>query len=970
MNTVRIEDILGEALAWLPGERARRLDEACGDDAELRAEVESLLEAHEQAGVFMAAPSVEESALGDSGSPGEGVGTVVGRYRLLQLIGEGGFGSVFMAEQREPVHRRVAVKIIKLGMDTKQVIARFEAERQALAMMDHPNIAHVLDAGATEAGRPYFVMELVRGEPITEFCDRETLSIRHRLDLFRQVCSAVQHAHQKGIIHRDLKPSNILVGEIDGRPTPKIIDFGIAKATGGTGLVLTDKTLFTDFRQFIGTPEYMSPEQAGKGAVDIDTRSDIYALGVLLYELVTGGPPFDPKLLRSAAWEEMRRIIREDEPDRPSTRLHSGEDSREVAARRRTEPARLIGQVRGDLDWIVMKCLEKDRSRRYETANALAMDLGRHLAGEPVVAAPPSRAYRLRKFASRNRGSVAAGLAIALVLVLGTIGTSAGLVWALRAEDRAERRANELAQITEFQSEQLSGLDPAAMGLSIRDRLRENLRDLAKRRGLDEKGAEQLAAEYDALVAGADFTGLSLQTVYEHIFEPAFVAIDRQFGEQPRVRASLLQTLATTLREAALLDRATAPQSEALRIRRCELGDDHPLTLHSINSMAALLSAQGKFDESEAYYEEAEERFRRVLGDEHARTISLRGDIGQLLAEQGRRDEAEAYYGEALVDSRRMLGEEHPHTITLVQNMGSLLYAIGRRDEAAPYYHEALEKYRRVLGEDHPWTLVSINNMADLLKSQGKGREAEALYREVLETRRRVLGERHPDTLASLLIVGMQLRAKGKLEEAEPYFREVLEKARRVLGDEHPNTLIAMNNMGKLLQDRGKLDEAQPYLSEALEKMRHVLGDEHPSTLHLIANMGYLLKTQGKLDQAEPLYREVLEIRRRVLGEEHPRTLRSINRVGTLLRKRGKFAEAEEMLVPAAAVADEKLPPDHRVGKYLTKSITELYDAWDEAEPGQGHDAKAAEWRARLRPPAATKSEGDIPANRGVGSTP
>jgi WD40 repeat protein/serine/threonine protein kinase len=429
-----VETVFGEAMEIAtPAERSAYLDRACGGDATLRRQVESLLDATDRAGDFLESPAGMPTLTHATPSPVEGPGAVIGPYKLLEQIGEGGMGVVYMAEQTHPIRRRVALKVIKPGMDSRQVIARFEAERQALALMNHPNIARVHDAGATESGRPYFVMELVRGIPITDYCDRERMPLAARLELFVLVCRAVQHAHQKGVIHRDLKPSNVLVTVIDGAAVPKVIDFGVAKATGPR---LTERTLFTGFHQFVGTPMYMSPEQADLSGVDVDTRSDVYALGILLYELLTGSTPFDSEALRKAAFDEMRRMIREDEPPTPSTRLSSlGQTLTAVASKRACDPRHLDRAVRGELDWITMKALEKDRRRRYETANDFAADVMNHLTDRPVEACPPSPSYRFGKFARRNRAAMTTAVLISAVVGVGLV-TS---LWFAVAASEAER---------------------------------------------------------------------------------------------------------------------------------------------------------------------------------------------------------------------------------------------------------------------------------------------------------------------------------------------------------------------------------------------------------------------------------------------------------------------------------------------------------------------------------------------------
>jgi serine/threonine protein kinase len=493
--------------------RLAKVAELCGHDAGLRSEVESLLEAHDTAGEFLNEPTIDSRAADPNVSGGatisaggvtdveisEGPGSIVDRYKLLEKIGEGGFGVVYMAQQSEPIRRRVALKIIKLGMDTKQVVARFEAERQALAMMDHPNIARVIDGGSTATGRPYFVMELVRGDPITAYCDQNRLPLRARLELFQQVCRAIEHAHQKGIIHRDIKPSNVLVTTADDKPLVKVIDFGIAKATSCD---LTDKTLFTEFRQLVGTPLYMSPEQAERSGVDVDTRTDVYALGVVLYEMLTGRTPLDPKKLNSAAWGEFQRMIVEDEPTKPSVMVSTAiGEMVDVAKRRATEPSRLGSSLRGDLDWIVLKSLEKDRSRRYSTASHFAADIERFLNDEAVDATPPSSIYQLRKFARRNRALLLTTAAVFLALIAGLIATSTAAMWAIRqqkiaveAQQQAEKQKR--AALRSATIVGAAGILTEQEAESLAESWEEQLAEMRSRKGSDDAEVVKQETQY------------------------------------------------------------------------------------------------------------------------------------------------------------------------------------------------------------------------------------------------------------------------------------------------------------------------------------------------------------------------------------------------------------------------------------------------------------------------------------------
>jgi eukaryotic-like serine/threonine-protein kinase len=766
-NSSHLESIFFAALEKPSlAERRAYLDEACAGDADLCVRVERMLAAQADAGSFLESPASPPC-------PGEGhlaattahrpiaeqPGTIIGPYKLLQQIGEGGMGVVFMAEQTEPIQRTVALKIIKPGMDTRQIIARFEAERQAVAMMDHPNIAKVLDAGTTDSGRPYFVMELVKGVPITKYCDDKHLPLRARLELFMQVCQAVQHAHQKGIIHRDIKPNNVLVAEYDNQAVPKVIDFGVARATAQK---LTERTMFTEFGQVLGTIEYMSPEQSKFNQLDIDTRSDIYSLGVLLYELLAGSTPFEGKRLHEAAFDEMLRIIREEEPPKPSTRVSSIDTLPSIAANRQTEPARLSKQVRGELDWIVMKALEKDRGRRYETANGFAMDVQRYLADEPVQAGPPSATYRFRKFARRNKAALLTVVVVMAALVGGTTVSTWQAIRATRAT-RAEQQALRIAKANEqaataearksalvatFMKNMLGGASP--YGASGRDtsQLREIMDKTAERIGTDLKEQPEAEADLRSTLGQTYFT--LLDYVKAEQMQRAALEIYRKLGANDETLGVATLRLGQTLRETTKLSEAETLCRESVEIYRRVAGNESVGMSFALATLGNVLSNQGRLGEAEAVIRQALDMRVKLLGSEHSSIASAQANLGGVCLRAHKYADAEAAFRKAIVIYKKN-GDSHPLLALATAGLGRVLMEQNRFSEAEPFYLEALALHMKLFGPGHANVAHTRGSLVKVLSAQGKLAEAQQLEAEQTALEQKL----HPDALAGLRKTGL-----------------------------------------------------------------------------------------------------------------------------------------------------------------------------------------------------------------------
>lgn len=797
----------------------------------------------------------------------------VGPYRLIKPLGEGGMGTVFLAMQEKPIRRHVALKLIKLGMDSDHVLRRFEMERQTLSKLKHPYIAQVYDAGTSDRGQPYFVMEYVEGAVISEYCDTHHLTVKERLHLFCKVCDALQHAHQKGIIHRDIKPTNILVVDQDGTPIPKVIDFGIAKAIAGedtetrtAGIDLTRPDVV------IGTLGYMSPEQCRISDEEVDTRTDVYSLGILLYELLVGRLPIEADHFRKAAWDEMFRVIREEIPPKPSSKILTlGDDAVEVADHRQTEIHRLKRQLAGDLDWIIMKALEKEKGRRYASPNEFSADLKRHLSHLPVQAGPPSRLYLAKKFVRRNKLAVAASLLVVASLIVGIAGTSLGFL-------RASKKAKTAQETVEVLREFLTSPDPNRFGKDV------TMVDMLKR------------------------------------FEPRLA----DFADKPVIQGILYATFASTYLELGFFDQALHCGENALLIHQSLYGKNHIETIRVWTHFCRVLMRMGRLTEAEKALEEVCTRAEQTLGTNHQDTLSARDGLGVLFLMQGKYDQAEAVFEDVLPKMREQFGDSHEFTLNSMGNLMTAYSVTGQIEKATQLCKRELEILERTHGEDHPLMMSTQNNLAYLLLTQGSYAEAEMLFRRVFEKAKANLGIKHPNTVTTLNNLAICVFRQDREEEGIQMIRQVLGLYRETLDDNHPDLITTLSGLGVMLNDMGKLDEAQPLLREAVEKSQAVLGLDHEDTLSAMTALAQNIGMQGEFDRAEALFLTVLE-RFRLLKREHvPTFIHAQAAYADMLRQAKRYSESKNLFHAAIQNSDENQGERHPSTIHMLESYHSL----------------------------------------------
>ncbi len=923
-----------------PEALAAYLEQACDGDQSLHARVLALLGSPGDADQFLEAPPsiyhFEAVATMDQ-TLIEKPGTQIGPYKLLQQIGEGGMGAVYMAEQKEPLRRTVALKIIKPGMDSQQVVARFEAERQALAMMNHPNIAKVLDAGATESGRPYFVMELVKGIPITEYCDTHKLTTRQRLELLVTICEAVQHAHQKGIIHRDLKPGNLLIELHDVRPVPKVVDFGIAKSTNQR---LTERTLCTNFSQMIGTPLYMSPEQAQLSGLDVDTRSDVYSLGVLLYELITGTTPFTKESMSKIGYDEMRRKIQYDDPPRPSERISTlnAEALTTLTINQRVDTRKLQQQVRNELDWVVMKALDKDRTRRYQTATAFAEDIQRYLNDEPVQACPPSTLYRFKKIASRNRAALATVTLVSLALIAGTV---VSVMQAIRAT-QAQKVANSFRDSSE----------------KAREVAETARRSEAEQRALavtSEQQAKQSASESQAVLkffeekvlAAARPKGKEGGLGVETSIRDALVAAESQIGlafqDLPLVEASIRTTLGNTFGYIGDHSLYLKQIERSMHLRLDALGPDHADTLNSMSWLAWSYFINDRLEDALLLIEQTAEKQTLTLGQEHPDTLGSLSKLAVFYEHSGQLDKA-CSLNEMIVEKNKATsGPDSGSTIASISNLASVYENSGRTDESIVLFEHVYERSKHLFGPYETGTLTHMHRLAYAYYFTGQNDLAQPLYELAYEQRKTVLGWEHPQTLASL----------SGLSQAcsDPdLFKKALVGT---LDERHRESLISMRNLANSYDRSRYPDRDEPIWRELAELWKVKAGSDSPQYSDQLMRIGVSLIAQKKHVDAELVLRECLQIRETAEPNAWP-TYRTKYLLGESLVGQNNYIESEGLLLDGYEGMHEHeatLRQSDMVFRIRAlRSLAKLYKHIGQVD-------KSAEWKKKLGEAGGSEDE-------------
>ncbi len=977
-----VERLFQSAMDLPQDRRAEFLKRECEGDDGLFNDVHRLVRNHDAAGDYLESPVLESAVLG-----GDSVPVRIGDYTVVGRLGRGGMGVVFEATQQHP-QRSVAIKVIRPGAMSASALRRFEYEASVLGRLQHPGIAHIYEAGVAEVvdadGRttrkPFFAMELVRGRSLLNYAAERGLNVTQRLKLFAELCDAVEHAHQKGVLHRDLKPANILVNE-EGRP--KVLDFGVAQITDAD-VRLT--TMHTQVSQLIGTLAYMSPEQVGGRTDRLDTRSDVYSLGVVLFELITGRLPYDiaDKPLAAAA-----RVIEEG------------------------PPAPLVSTDRSlgaDLATLVAKALEKDPARRYGSVGEFAADVRRCLRREPIVARPATALYQMRKFAQRNRPLVGGIAAAFAALVLGIIGTSYGMLQANQRRTEAEAaRESERAQRIEaekqrglaeragaFQAEMLSSIDIHEMGRGLRENWREQVRAVLEREQIGDwpdrrrRRHEEVAAEmagFDDAMASVNPADVARRVIVQYVLKPAEQSLESQFADEPLVQARVqfaigstytrtlglhheaqrhmhralelcqsqldesphvaksLFGLATAQHESGDTVRSEATCREALAMRRRLYGRSHPEVAESLNLLAIILEKQARLDEAEEAYRETLDVLREFPETAELR-VAVLGNMALIVRDRGDLDAAEPLFHEALDESRRLFGEEHHLVATAVKNLASLHEAREDYEAAEPLYLEALEIRRRIMGDEHPRVAQCRRQLGRVRHKSGNLAAAEVDLRTAVEIYKSALGDNHPDVASCMGDLGKVLVAAGSFEEAEGWYRKAMGIHRRSLGDQHPYVATGLNNLAMIKSRQGDYDAGELLYREAIETYRNGLGDDHPWVAAASNNLALLLLRKGDFEGAEAQYRQALALCERRLSPSHPSTVTSRTGLGRSLTKQSRFAEAERQLLQAyESIADVASSPSRTTA---IEGLIELCEARHVEEPHGGFDAKAAEWRALL----------------------